>query len=509
MNRNIKSQASSIGMPIGTSPQISGGIAQYPPSPPSLQQHSSSHNNSNNTNANSSNNNMKEQVATKGQWKWTVEEDNIIREYIAQYRAHQGESAAIPYVTIAKLLPKRNQKHVRERWTNQLDPSIDRSPWTAREDKLLLDINRDKTNKWADFARKYFRNESGQVRSGNDLKNRYHKITKGWLKNQNLKNTIKKKVATKVQRNLQIYNDQEIGAICGWMAAGCGTRSGSSLNETTQLSNSNGGSQHQQLHSKSSTTAVNSTSGGYLKGASTFKSAGEISSSPATMSPQTLLNSNNRRPRDTPNDVELVAMSLARSHKRSKLEQDAEILRSVERQLSASSTNSTNSIPILYNMNSDDNNGKVKIIKMTSNAKLTEGNGIIDIYPAENSTVRGFEYSCIKTDISIDVPSEYFGILLPSNDFLLHGPTYVHGRSEDLKIYIFNQKDSTAEISMEKPIARLIIQDKITKDQKYDIVCAESVQKFMGNAETLTNVVQRVTSAQKQKLQPFEQRRFA
>ena len=54
---------------------------------------------------------------------------------------------------IGSLIPSRNGKQCRERWHNQLDPSIKKTPWTKEEDKILHEAHEKHGNKWAEIAK--------------------------------------------------------------------------------------------------------------------------------------------------------------------------------------------------------------------------------------------------------------------------------------------------------------------------------------------------------------------
>ena len=54
---------------------------------------------------------------------------------------------------IGKQLKDRTGKQCRERWHNQLDPSINKNPWSADEEALLIKLHNEKGNKWADIAK--------------------------------------------------------------------------------------------------------------------------------------------------------------------------------------------------------------------------------------------------------------------------------------------------------------------------------------------------------------------
>jgi len=55
--------------------------------------------------------------------KWTPDEDNRMRDLVKIYGTQR-------WSIIGSLIPSRNGKQCRERWHNQLDPTIKKCPWT-------------------------------------------------------------------------------------------------------------------------------------------------------------------------------------------------------------------------------------------------------------------------------------------------------------------------------------------------------------------------------------------
>ncbi len=81
---------------------------------------------------------------------WTLEEDDLVRQLVAE---QAGQDGANRWADIAKALPGRNGKQCRERWHNQLDPSIKKEAWSEEEDATLIAKQAEFGNKWAEIAK--------------------------------------------------------------------------------------------------------------------------------------------------------------------------------------------------------------------------------------------------------------------------------------------------------------------------------------------------------------------
>lgn len=78
--------------------------------------------------------------------RWTPEETEHLREVVAKHGAKS-------WTKIASLIPGRNAKQCRERWSTYCDPEFTRDKWTAEEEDHLMELHKTYGNRWSSFSR--------------------------------------------------------------------------------------------------------------------------------------------------------------------------------------------------------------------------------------------------------------------------------------------------------------------------------------------------------------------
>lgn len=92
--------------------------------------------------------------------RWSEEDDKQLITLVSEL-GHD-------WPLVASRMEGRTSKQVKERWTNQLDPTISTEPWSAEDDQLLVELIRELGHCWCEISRRM------RGRTESMVKNRFH-----------------------------------------------------------------------------------------------------------------------------------------------------------------------------------------------------------------------------------------------------------------------------------------------------------------------------------------------
>ncbi|KAJ1392013.1 Homeodomain-like protein, partial [Ochromonadaceae sp. CCMP2298] len=72
--------------------------------------------------------------------------DDSLRQLVSQHGVGAWARIGAAFGT------SRNGRQCRERWRNQLDPAINKEPWSRQEELCLLDAHQELGNKWTEIS---------------------------------------------------------------------------------------------------------------------------------------------------------------------------------------------------------------------------------------------------------------------------------------------------------------------------------------------------------------------
>jgi hypothetical protein len=79
---------------------------------------------------------------------WSADEDILLSSLIKAAKLRWGQIASTLNTEIHHSVRVRTGKQCKERWSNHLNPDINRSEWSAKEELVLLELYRDLGNRW-------------------------------------------------------------------------------------------------------------------------------------------------------------------------------------------------------------------------------------------------------------------------------------------------------------------------------------------------------------------------
>jgi len=96
---------------------------------------------------------------------WSEQEDSYMKELLQAGKQKWGAIASLLNEHFHKGLRVRTGKQCKERWSNHLNPDINRGPWTPSEDLKLLECYSFLGNKWSLIAKRIANRTESSVKN--------------------------------------------------------------------------------------------------------------------------------------------------------------------------------------------------------------------------------------------------------------------------------------------------------------------------------------------------------
>ena len=130
-----------------------------------------------------------------GRCKFTPEEDAKLRQLVSEIGLKNwGE--------IAKQMPNRTGRQCRDRYCNYLQQGLTSKEWTPEEDELVLKLVKTHGFHWVEISKKL------KGRSGNNVKNRWHKFLSRYQNAQDQSIVAQRKTKTRTKQPKKVEQNQ-------------------------------------------------------------------------------------------------------------------------------------------------------------------------------------------------------------------------------------------------------------------------------------------------------------
>lgn len=139
---------------------------------------------------------------------WEKEEDLAIQQLVTLYGIKKWAIIA-KEINLKFGFPKRTGKQCRERWTNHLNPKIEKKSWSKFEDTVLMEKYLLFGKKWAEIA------EYLPGRTAHSVKNRFYSELR--KKIRNLKRNLLKNLKPSQTKEREIILQYKFNEVCNWI----------------------------------------------------------------------------------------------------------------------------------------------------------------------------------------------------------------------------------------------------------------------------------------------------